>query len=213
MTVIDRKTDISPHIHCCISHSLVVCLVKQHVFLSCACILILVLLVAVPALAATVTCPSSCTCLLPAEAKKIAAPGYCQGKQAVCGYDMQKNEKYCYEKPATRAAVPQIIVTRFQIVTTTQTPVPPQKCASGCTCLSTAEGKAKGLLYCSGKQEVCGYTSDKIPLSCFAQPADPAVTGVIHDTGARAAVTATVPALVTGLHRVVPTTKDRKSVV
>lgn len=185
---------------------------KKNVFLYCACILILVSLVAVPALAATVTCPSSCSCLLPAEAKKIAAPGYCQGKQAVCGYDTQKNEKYCYEKPGTIAAAPRIIVTRFQIVTTTPTPVPPQKCASGCTCLSTTDGKGKGLLYCGGKQVVCGYTSDKTPLSCFAQPADPAVIGAALNTTARAAVTATVPTIVTGLYRGVPTTTGIPSV-
>jgi hypothetical protein len=66
--------------------------VNQRLFLSLACFLLLVSLVAVPVLAATVTCPASCSCLLPAEAKKLGYPGYCQGKQAVCGYDTQKNE-------------------------------------------------------------------------------------------------------------------------
>ena len=92
---------------------------KHFVILSGICLLLLVSLIAVPVLAATVTCPSSCSCLLPAEAKKIAAPGYCQGKQAVCGYDSQKNEKYCYEKPAPTTAVPQLIGPAKPYVTTT----------------------------------------------------------------------------------------------
>jgi hypothetical protein len=59
--------------------------VKKHLFLSVICFLLLVLLVAVPALAATVTCPSSCSCLLPAEAKNLGYSGYCSDKQQVCG--------------------------------------------------------------------------------------------------------------------------------
>lgn len=148
---------------------------KKSVFLSWFCLLVLVTLAAVPVLAATVSCPSTCSCLLPTEAKKIGSPGYCQGKQAVCAYDSQKNEKYCFEKPATKDAVPQITVTGFQVVTTTPTPVPPQKCAAGCTCLSTADGKGKGLAYCGGKQVLCGY-SGTAPLYCFAFPATTTTT-------------------------------------
>jgi len=157
---------------------------KKTVFLSCACILILVSLVAVPALAATVSCLSSCSCLLPAEAKKTAAPGYCQGKQAICGYDTLKNEKYCYEKTTTKPVVPQLIVTAKPLITTTPTTLPPQNCASGCACLSTAAGKGKGLVYCNDIQSLCGYDIDKTPLYCFALPSAPT----------------TVPTLVTGLH-------------
>jgi hypothetical protein len=76
---------------------MVECLVNTRVILSCLCLLLLLLLLAAPpALAATATCPDTCSCLLPAEAKKLEYPGYCQGKQAVCGYDTLKNEKYCY---------------------------------------------------------------------------------------------------------------------
>ena len=152
---------------------------KKTVFLSCFGILLLVSLVAVPALAATVSCPSSCSCLLPAEAKKTAAPGYCQGKQAICGYDTLKNEKYCYEKTTTKPVVPQLIVPAKTLVTTTPTTIPPQNCASGCSCLSTADGKAKGLLYCGGKQILCGYDTDKTPLYCFTLPTTPTNTPAI----------------------------------
>ncbi|MDD1708994.1 MAG: hypothetical protein LUQ33_07495 [Methanoregulaceae archaeon] len=42
-------------------------------------------------------CPASCSCLLPAEATKA---GYilCGGKQAVCAYDQNQNQKYCYQQ-------------------------------------------------------------------------------------------------------------------
>jgi hypothetical protein len=140
---------------------------RKTVLLSCICLLILVSLLAAPALAATVTCPSSCSCLLPAEAKKGGYPGYCKGEQKVCDHDSQKNEKFCYEKPVTIA--PQLIVTGYHLVTTTPTTAAPQKCASGCTCLSSADGKGKGLLYCGGKQVACGDAST--PKYCFALPA------------------------------------------
>ena len=73
---------------------------NTRVILSCLCLLLLISLLAAPALSATVTCPSSCSCLLPAEAKKGGYAGYCGGKQLVCGTDAQKNEKYCFEKVA-----------------------------------------------------------------------------------------------------------------
>lgn len=83
------------------------------------CSFILVLLLAVPVLAATATCPSDCSCLLPAEAKKAGSPGYCGGKQTVCGYDAQKNEKYCYKKPT--ASDPLVATTKPVIMTTATT--------------------------------------------------------------------------------------------
>ena len=143
---------------------------KQRVFLSGLCILLIVLILVPAALAATVTCPSSCSCLLPADAKKLGSSGYCGGKQQVCGFDTLKNEKYCYEKPVT-TVVPQLLITAKPFVTTIPTTIPPQKCASGCTCLSTADGKARGLQYCGGKQTLCGYAADKTPLYCFSPAA------------------------------------------
>ncbi|MDD1683861.1 MAG: hypothetical protein LUO98_08515, partial [Methanoregula sp.] len=94
---------------------------NQRLLLSYIVLLILVSLAAVPVLAATVNCPSSCSCLLPAEAAKINTPGLCGGKQLVCAVDAKENEKYCYEKPATTTTtvVPQIIMTGYQLFTTT----------------------------------------------------------------------------------------------
>jgi len=159
-------------IYCCYSlmdvHAWVVCLVNQRLFLSLACFLLLVSLAAVPVLAATVTCPASCSCLFPAEAKKLGYPGYCQGKQAVCGYDTQKNEKYCYEKPAATTIVPQPIITVKPFITLTPTTVAPQDCAPGCTCLSTEDGKAKGLAYCNRQMTVCGKDRSGAASYCYS---------------------------------------------
>jgi len=46
------------------------------------------------------SCPSICSCLLSADAKKM---GYtlCGGKETLCGYDQYKNPQYCFQKPAT----------------------------------------------------------------------------------------------------------------
>ncbi|MDD1683562.1 MAG: hypothetical protein LUO98_06985 [Methanoregula sp.] len=152
---------------------------NRRVFLSCLCLLLLVLLVAVPVIAATVTCPPTCSCLLPAEAKKLGSPGYCSGKQAICGYDAQKNEKYCYTKPVTTTTVPPLILSAKTFATTTPTTVPPQKCASGCSCLSTAAGKGKGLAYCNNRQTLCGHDTDNTPLYCFALPSTPTTVPTI----------------------------------
>lgn len=142
---------------------------NQRLLLSGIALLILVSLLAGPVLAATVTCPPTCSCLLPAEAANINTPGLCGGKQQVCAEE-GKTVKYCYLKPVTTTpVVPKIIVTGYQIITTTPTTIAPQKCASGCSCLSTADGKGKGLQYCGGTQTVCG-SSGSTPLYCFAQP-------------------------------------------
>jgi hypothetical protein len=125
--------------------------VKKHFLLSCICFLILVSLLAVPVLAATVLCPSSCSCLLPADAKKMGYPGYCQGKQAVCGYDLQKNEKYCYTKP----------------VTTTTVPV---SCPSGCSCYTLKDGKEQGFGLCSNTMTLCGYSQTQQKMYCHKSP-------------------------------------------
>ena len=124
---------------------------NQRLFLSCTCFLILVSLVAVPVLAATVLCPSSCSCLLPADAKKMGYPGYCQGKQAVCGYDLQKNEKYCYSKP----------------VTTTPVPV---TCPSGCSCYTLEDGKEQGVGLCNNTMTLCGYSKTQQKMYCHKSP-------------------------------------------
>lgn len=50
-------------------------------------------------------CPSPCSCLLPADGKKL---GYtlCDGKQTLCGYDADKSPLYCYSPSATPTTVP-----------------------------------------------------------------------------------------------------------
>lgn len=161
---------------------------NRNYFFPVTCILVLALLAGAPAIAAAVTCPYSCACLLPAEAKKMEYPGYCNGRQDVCGYDAQKNEKYCYEKPVTTAGIPQLTITAKPFATTTPATAVPQKCEAGCTCLSTADGKAKGLLYCGVRQTLCGYDVQKNPQYCFTLPAP---------------VTPAAPAIVTGLHAVI----------
>lgn len=166
---------------------------KKTVFLPLICLLLFVTLAAAPVIAATISpavtsCPSTCSCLYPAEAAKINTPGLCNGRQTVCGGDA-KNEKYCFEKPAIPApVVPQIIVTGYHVLTTTPTTIAPQKCASGCTCLSMDEGKGKKLPYCSGKQMTCGY-SGGTPLYCFDLTTTATVT-------AMTTVPATTPATI-----------------
>lgn len=173
-------------------HEQVLCVVNQRLFLSLACLLLLISLVPVPVLAATVTCPASCSCLFPAEAKKLGYPGYCHGKQAVCGYDTQKNEKFCYEKPATTTIVSQPFITAKPFVTITPTTVTPQNCASGCTCMSTANGKEKGLAYCNGQRILCGKDLSGAALYCFSGPVAPAAaTPLITVTESRTRVAAT----------------------
>ena len=122
---------------------------KNILSLSVLSLLLLVSLVAVPALAATVTCPSSCSCLLPAKAKELGYSVFCSGKQAVCGYDAAKNAKYCYEKPVTMSKVV------------------PMTCPSTCTCLETKKYLEAGYQYCGGTQTVCGEDDLGNPLSCF----------------------------------------------
>jgi hypothetical protein len=128
----------------------VVYLVNQCLFFSGICILILVSLLAFPALAATVLCPSSCSCLLPAEAQKMGYKTFCGGYKQVCAVDSQKNEKYCYEKP--------VIVT-----TTTQVPV---SCPSGCSCYTLEDGKQRSLTLCNNQMTLCGYSKTQQKMYC-----------------------------------------------
>jgi hypothetical protein len=134
-------------------------------------LLFFVPIIASPVLAAMVTCPSDCSCLLPAEAKKLGYPGYCGGKQQLCGYDTQKNEKYCYEKKTTTTAVPPVIVPVKPVVTTTvTTALVPVTCPSGCSCNTLDEGTKGGLSLCGGRQTLCGYSQTQVPQYCHQQP-------------------------------------------
>ena len=144
---------------------------KKHLFLSVICFLLLVSLIAVPAPAATVTCLSSCSCLLPAEAKNLGYSGYCSDKQQVCGYDLQKNEKYCYTKPVTITTIRELIVTVRPFVTTTATTTPvPITCPSGCSCFTLEEGSKSRYSLCGGKQILCGYDATRQPQYCHQPP-------------------------------------------
>jgi len=146
--------------------------VNQRLILSGIAFLILVSLLAGPALAATVTCPSSCSCLLPAEAAKKNTPGLCGGKQQVCAVDAKKNEKYCYERPATTTTViPQIIVTGYQVFTTSPTTAPVlSACPAGCSCYTLEDGKKNALPLCGSTTILCGYTPNKQPKYCHGTP-------------------------------------------
>jgi hypothetical protein len=138
------------------------------------------LLAAAPALAAIVLCPSGCSCLLPAEAAKINTPGLCGGKQMVCGGDA-KNEKYCYERPVTTTTVvPLIIVTGYQLFTTTPTTGPVlSSCPAGCSCYTLEDGKKNALPLCGGTQILCGYTPNKQPKYCHGTPVTVTTTATV----------------------------------
>ncbi len=178
--------------------------VNRHVMLSCACILILISVMTVPVLAATVTCPSSCSCLLPAEAKKAGYSSYCSGKQQVCAVDSQQNEKYCYAKTTNATVVPQLIVTGYQVLTTAPAPAAvPAACPAGCSCFTPDDGKRQGLGLCGGTKTLCGYTADQQPEYCHEVP----VTAVSPGGSALAAitVTATRPLIAQAVPRVTAT--------
>jgi len=167
--------------------------VKKHVLLSFLCLLLLVSLTAAPVLAATLsstgTCPSSCSCLLPAEAKKAGSPGYCKGEQKVCGAEGLQN-KYCYEKPAT-AAVPQLIITARQFITTTQTNAPvPATCPSTCTCIpeEKAQGAETPPALCGKTKTYCGSTASGEKEYCYQIPTTP-TTSAITTTSATVTTT------------------------
>ncbi len=139
---------------------------KKCWFLPCTCFLVLVLLL-FPAALADVTCPSSCSCLLPAEAKKLGFPGYCGGKQQVCAMDALKNEKYCYTRPVTTTTVvPQLIVTVHAFTATTTNAPVPVSCPPGCSCDTLADGKQRGMSLCGGTMTLCGYAANQQPQYC-----------------------------------------------
>ena len=160
-------------------------------------LLLLVALVAVPAPALT-ECPSTCSCLLPAKAEALGYPEYCSGKQMVCGYDLLKNQKFCYtipvDCPSTCACFtledgkargyPRCGDTLIlcgagedlhpmychQLPVTEET----VSCPLSCTCQQTKPYLEAGYEYCGGNQTVCGEDEVGNPLSCFEIPVTPA---------------------------------------
>ncbi|MCX6682397.1 MAG: hypothetical protein NTY71_05365 [Methanoregula sp.] len=138
---------------------------KKHLILTCIYCVLLVSFLVPSVLAATVTCPSDCSCLLPAEAKKLGYTGYCNGKQAICGYDAMKNEKYCYEKTVT--TVPFLTTTKPFVTPMVPTAPVPVTCPSGCSCYTPEEGKQQGYALCAGKQTLCAYDTMKNEKYCY----------------------------------------------
>jgi hypothetical protein len=134
------------------------------------------LLLVVPVLAATVECPSTCSCLLPAKAKELGYATYCYGKEMQCNDD-PKNPMYCYTKPTTTVPELKPIVTTVTTTTTTKTvtptPVVYPACSPDCLCTREDDAKVKGLVTCDGKKTLCGYDKDQTPLYCFGQPTTP----------------------------------------
>jgi hypothetical protein len=119
-----------------------------------------------------VQCPETCDCLTDAEAKSAGSPGYCGGKQTICGSAQTLAAlipKFCYEKPVTTA--------------------PPVTCPAGCDCISQATAKDKGYSsYCGNQQSLCGYDQYQNPLYCYTTP--PAITATTVSTTLVAATTA-----------------------
>ena len=162
----------------------------------CLSLLLLLPLVAIPALAAD--CPSTCSCLLPAKAKELGYWDYCGGKLTICGYDLQKNAKYCYLIPVTCPTFCSCYslevgkMKGYTICGGTRTlcgygpngvpeychqpPVAeePPTCPASCLCLETKPSLEAGYTYCGGTQTVCGEDEVGNPLSCFEKPVTPA---------------------------------------
>jgi hypothetical protein len=170
--------------------------VNQRLLLLSIAFLILVSLLAGPALAATVTCPASCSCLLPAEAAKIKTPGLCGGMQTVCGNEGKIN-KYCYARPAsvtTTTALPQLIATGFHPVTTTTTVPAFVKCSPDCSCEYEPFGEKTDRALCGGVQYLCGMDHNGVPKYCYVRPPPRLVTGLEAVTpDSRAGKITTVP--------------------
>lgn len=114
-------------------------------------------------------CPSDCTCLSPAAALKMGYKTYCGGKQIICDYDMAQNPLYCYQKSTTTNP-------DFEPIGTTTTPA--QQCPAGCLCAREEDAKAKGLVYCGGKQILCGHDTSQKALYCYEKVATTTSTPV-----------------------------------
>jgi len=169
---------------------------KHHALLIFLSLLFLVSLVTVPALA--VDCPSTCSCLLPAKAEELGYPEYCNRNPSVCGYDLLKNEKFCYTIPVDCPSTCSCYTLEDGKVkgyprcgnTLTlcgsaenqhpmychQLPVTqkPVTCPPTCSCLATKPSLEAGYQYCGGNQTVCGEDDLGNPLSCFEKPVTPA---------------------------------------
>lgn len=128
-----------------------------------------------PALASTVQCPSTCSCILPSKAKELGFSRYCEDRQAICGYDETKHAMYCYEKveklvPMTQKPIkPIVTISGTPVIKIPTSPFPVQ-CLSGCICSRIEDAKVRGLSYCNGTQTLCGYGQDQNPLYCFTLP-------------------------------------------
>ncbi len=117
---------------------------NQRLLLYGIAFMILVLLLAGPALAATVTCPSSCSCT-----------------------------KYCYLKPVTTTTVvPQFIVTGYHVITPTTTVPAFVKCSPDCSCEYEPDGERRHLTLCGGSQYLCGMDHNGVPKYCYVRPPD-----------------------------------------
>jgi len=113
-------------------------------------------------------CPSTCSCLLPGDAKAKGYTSLCGGKQTLCGYDKSRNPMYCYQKPSPTATTK---------ATTTPTTLPVTSCPSACSCLLPADAKAKGLTsLCGGKEILCGYDQYQNRKYCYQVPATATAT-------------------------------------
>jgi len=180
--------------------------VKKHVLLSSLCLLLFVTLAVVPVLAATVLCPSGCSCLLPAEAQKAGYSQYCSGKQQVCTTDSQDNKKYCYAKTTTTTSVvPALIVTGYHVLTTTPTTTPvTAACPAGCSCYTLDEGKKNGLDLCGGIKTLCGYTPNNQPKYCHGTPLTVPSAAAVAEVN-RVTVTTTPPLVQGAVLRVTTT--------
>jgi streptogramin lyase len=153
-----------------LTHSCGGCPVIRPSVLICSLVVLACLLFVVPALAATVECPSTCTCLLPEKAKDMGLASYCGGKETICGYD-GKSPMYCYEKPVP-TTVPEL-----KILVTTTTPIPVKPCPASCKCLTLAEAKATGFsTYCGDQRTVCGYDASGTLRYCFEIPVEVTTT-------------------------------------
>lgn len=176
---------------------------KKHLILTCVLLIFLVSFLVPAALAATVTCPSDCSCLLPAEAKKLGYAGYCGGKQSVCAYDAMKNEKYCYEKTVT--TVPFLTTTKPFVTSMVPTAPVPVTCPSGCSCYTLEDGKKNGYSLCAGKQTLCGYGPNQQPEYCHALPVTattPAPLAPVMLPVTMAVITPEVPVPVAGMQAI-----------
>ncbi|MEA1925564.1 MAG: hypothetical protein U9M95_06820 [Candidatus Altiarchaeota archaeon] len=110
---------------------------------------------------AQVSCPDGCSCLTQSSAdSEFDNPVKCL--DVVCGYELGggfaariKIPKYCFREGLSF-----------------------ENCLGGCLCLTKAEGKEEGLLYCEGKQ-VCGLDDSGALMYCFMLQEEEVDTGLV----------------------------------